>query len=235
MSREGRRNALIAPAGLDVEAGKRPDAVCVLASERPRPIEPRKILTGSIGNPADRLLARERDRTPRLARRDERFHPPLRRRTLQILPALASFETPVHAPAAAAGAAWAEKLFERRPQGGGEIAHDQLRLHRSQPEETITISTPVRPSQTATSSDRMRARNAPVAQLDRVPGYEPGGREFESLRARHLNEKGQLLVALFRLVDWAGVIRTHTAKPCRVRRGARSAPKDVAAKRRRSR
>ncbi len=28
--------------------------------------------------------------------------------------------------------------------------------------------------------------NAPVAQLDRVPGYELGGREFESLRARHL-------------------------------------------------
>ncbi len=26
---------------------------------------------------------------------------------------------------------------------------------------------------------------APVAQLDRVPGYEPGGREFESLQARH--------------------------------------------------
>jgi hypothetical protein len=24
---------------------------------------------------------------------------------------------------------------------------------------------------------------APVAQLDRAPGYEPGGREFESLRA----------------------------------------------------
>jgi hypothetical protein len=27
--------------------------------------------------------------------------------------------------------------------------------------------------------------DAPVAQLDRVPGYEPGGREFESLRAHH--------------------------------------------------
>ena len=27
---------------------------------------------------------------------------------------------------------------------------------------------------------------APVAQLDRAPGYEPGGREFESLRARQL-------------------------------------------------
>ena len=25
-----------------------------------------------------------------------------------------------------------------------------------------------------------------LAQLDRVPGYEPGGREFESLRARHI-------------------------------------------------
>src|SRR6516162_5774240 len=29
--------------------------------------------------------------------------------------------------------------------------------------------------------------SAPVAQLDRVPGYEPGGREFESLRARQLS------------------------------------------------
>ncbi len=27
---------------------------------------------------------------------------------------------------------------------------------------------------------------APVAQLDRVPGYEPGGRRFESFRARHI-------------------------------------------------
>ena len=26
--------------------------------------------------------------------------------------------------------------------------------------------------------------NAPVAQLDRVSGFEPEGREFESLRAR---------------------------------------------------
>ena len=32
---------------------------------------------------------------------------------------------------------------------------------------------------------------APVAQLDRVPGYEPGGREFESLRARQLPELDQ--------------------------------------------
>jgi hypothetical protein len=31
-------------------------------------------------------------------------------------------------------------------------------------------------------------KNAPVAQLDRVPGYELGGREFESLRARHTRQ-----------------------------------------------
>jgi hypothetical protein len=29
---------------------------------------------------------------------------------------------------------------------------------------------------------------APVAQLDRAPGYEPGGREFESLRAHQFCE-----------------------------------------------
>ena len=26
---------------------------------------------------------------------------------------------------------------------------------------------------------------APLAQMDRAPGYEPGGRRFESCRARH--------------------------------------------------
>ena len=45
------------------------------------------------------------------------------------------------------------------------------------------------PADTAGSSPRERVSiitlpHAPVAQLDRVPGYEPGGREFESLRAR---------------------------------------------------
>ena len=32
---------------------------------------------------------------------------------------------------------------------------------------------------------KIRHLSAPVAQLDRVSGYEPEGREFESLRARH--------------------------------------------------
>ena len=39
--------------------------------------------------------------------------------------------------------------------------------------------------------------SAPVAQLDRVPGYEPGGREFESLRAHHLEKEQQALPAVF--------------------------------------
>ena len=30
---------------------------------------------------------------------------------------------------------------------------------------------------------------APVAQLDRVPDYESGGRTFESYRARHIQKK----------------------------------------------
>src|SRR5215472_15085485 len=30
-------------------------------------------------------------------------------------------------------------------------------------------------------------KSAPLAQLDRASGYEPEGREFESLRARHLS------------------------------------------------
>src|SRR5215813_7217909 len=32
-------------------------------------------------------------------------------------------------------------------------------------------------------------RKAPVAQLDRAPDYESGGQEFESLRARHSNQR----------------------------------------------
>ena len=38
---------------------------------------------------------------------------------------------------------------------------------------------------------------APVAQLDRVPGYEPGGREFESLRAHHIQIKNPHLLRVF--------------------------------------
>jgi hypothetical protein len=43
----------------------------------------------------------------------------------------------------------------------------------------------------------VRPLTAPVAQLDRVPGYEPGGRTFESCQARHLNKKPTLAVGFF--------------------------------------
>jgi hypothetical protein len=38
----------------------------------------------------------------------------------------------------------------------------------------------------AGGKDNAQPRNAPVAQLDRVSGYEPEGRRFESFRARHI-------------------------------------------------
>jgi hypothetical protein len=58
---------------------------------------------------------------------------------------------------------------------------------------------------------------APVAQLDRVLGFEPSGREFESLRARQLNQ---------RLADTAyrHVLRFHVHQRrsmCRLRGGVR--------------
>ncbi len=37
----------------------------------------------------------------------------------------------------------------------------------------------------ASKKHNTRLSTAPVAQLDRVLGYEPSGREFESLQARH--------------------------------------------------
>jgi hypothetical protein len=40
----------------------------------------------------------------------------------------------------------------------------------------------------ASTSFRNACRNqAPLAQLDRASGYEPEGREFESLRAHHIS------------------------------------------------
>ena len=48
----------------------------------------------------------------------------------------------------------------------------------------------------------IRNLKAPVAQLDRVPGYEPGGRAFESLRARHTIQRLSIyLLGLFYFPD----------------------------------
>ena len=47
------------------------------------------------------------------------------------------------------------------------------------------------------TAHNLRLDFAHVAQLDRVPGYEPGGRRFESFHARHKIEKAQLRLGLF--------------------------------------
>ena len=51
---------------------------------------------------------------------------------------------------------------------------------------------------------------APVAQLDRVPDYESGGRTFESYRARHIQKSLTLWVGLC-CIRWSysifGVLR----------------------------
>ncbi len=51
---------------------------------------------------------------------------------------------------------------------------------------------------------------APVAQLDRVPGYEPGGRRFESFRARHLKAMKfvliKLLIAVFLICQTSSLL-----------------------------
>ena len=56
---------------------------------------------------------------------------------------------------------------------------------------------------------------APVAQLDRVPDYESGGRTFESYRARHIQKMPHLLDGAFlypvALVDIRGAARLTEA------------------------
>jgi hypothetical protein len=46
-----------------------------------------------------------------------------------------------------------------------------------------TSPTVARPKKCQSKSKSLKY--APLAQLDRASGYEPEGREFESLRARH--------------------------------------------------
>ena len=66
----------------------------------------------------------------------------------------------------------------------GFIAHrgfEPLSLRHNKMSFLSKLKIDIRPIK----KDNMRLNKAPVAQLDRVIGYEPIGREFESLRARH--------------------------------------------------
>ena len=62
---------------------------------------------------------------------------------------------------------------------------------------TSVLCTPLR-GLTAPRPDK-----APVAQLDRVPGYEPGGRTFESCRARPTKAKASSKDGAFSFVGCA--------------------------------
>ena len=57
------------------------------------------------------------------------------------------------------------------------------------------------PSLSATNLDAsFKMCYALLAQLDRVPGYEPGGRRFESSRARQLTSHLSLFICLASLL-----------------------------------
>ena len=62
--------------------------------------------------------------------------------------------------------------------------------------------------------------HAPVAQLDRVSGYEPEGRRFESFRARHIQEKNQQQKSLRNTGQYTNVLGPEGFEPKEVRQNA---------------
>ena len=65
---------------------------------------------------------------------------------------------------------------------GGRVAEGAPLLREYGANNSIEGSNP-------SLSARRFLKYAPVAQLDRVPGYEPGGRRFESFLAHHTIKK----------------------------------------------
>ena len=68
-----------------------------------------------------------------------------------------------------------------------ESDHEAMLSGRGQHPEDVGEHQPAR-SAGGVRLDRRETKKqllAPVAQLDRASGFEPEGREFESLRARH--------------------------------------------------
>src|SRR4051812_17466925 len=73
-------------------------------------------------------------------------------------------------------------MFTDKPAGRGwiQFSHDYSLLSKWPPDSTsLSGWCPERVRDTMG-----RQKKAPVAQLDRAPGFEPGGRRFESVRAR---------------------------------------------------
>ena len=77
----------------------------------------------------------------------------------------------------------------RRGQGAGNACEKIFTKGVDLRGTTLNNSAP-RFGGSGNRSTEWQVQCAPVAQLDRVPGYELGGREFESLRARHFVLQG---------------------------------------------
>ena len=92
---------------------------------------------------------------------------------------------PVHAEVSKREPRGARSSFDTSGRTGGRYTQDE-REGRTRVTRSGRSMRAVRQPLTKTSSESIISCFAPVAQLDRVPGYELGGREFESLRARHL-------------------------------------------------
>ena len=77
---------------------------------------------------------------------------------------------------------WISWLRQRRSRDNARRAAQKGRRAERR---VILPSPPICAKAARCRCANIRAPCAPVAQLDRAPGYEPGGREFESLRAHH--------------------------------------------------
>src|SRR6202451_495855 len=77
---------------------------------------------------------------------------------------------------------FASKTLKRQAREGlskvGKETKSKSEHYQATPEFT--------PAATSAIIEKVSVMSAPLAQLDRASGYEPEGREFESLRAHHL-------------------------------------------------
>src|SRR5512141_3125095 len=72
----------------------------------------------------------------------------------------------------------------------GSKTPSRVRIPQSPPDFTVK-------KLTESLSILHNSASAPVAQLDRAPGYELGGRRFESFRAHHLHESRRSIAGFF--------------------------------------
>ena len=107
--------------------------------------------------------------------RQHRRHSPRHQATMRSKCSLIS---PIHKISSAESLS----LIYRKTRSSGHLNGRRTRYLGPRPIRSMGYAS--RSSCTPAATLLLFAPSAPVAQLDRVPGFEPGGREFESLRAR---------------------------------------------------